>query len=125
MPVESEEFESSGERRLSVAPDTHAGRVLSFLKENGDRAYTLSELHDATEINKGSLGAVLSRLRDDGLVVHRGKYWTVAEDERLAAAAAAEASESGRLTEDEFDKDEWLDHAAGSGHATEAEDEGS
>lgn len=115
MPIEREEFESGDERRLSLAPDTNADVVLSFLVENSDKAYTLSEVHEATEVKKGSLGAVLSRLRDRGLVKHRGKYWTVEEDDRLASAAAERASESDRLEEDEFDKDEWMECAAEGG----------
>jgi len=45
------------------------------------------------------------------LVKHRGKYWTIEDDDRLAGAAAVELAESSVLEEDEFDKEEWLEHA--------------
>ena len=45
------------------------------------------------------------------MVKHRGKYWTIEDDDRLAGAAAVELAESSVLEEDEFDKEEWLEHA--------------
>jgi len=96
---------------MSVGTDTNGDAVLTFLSDNPDKAYTLEEIHDATGVKKGSLGAVLSRLRERGLVKHRGKYWTIEDDDRLASAAAAELAESAVLEEDEFDKEEWLEHA--------------
>ncbi len=68
-------------------------------------------LWDCWTVIQGSLGAVLSRLRERGLVKHRGKYWTIEDDDRLAGAAAVELAESSVLEEDEFDKEEWLEHA--------------
>lgn len=112
MPIEREEFEAAPDERLSVGTGTNADEVLSFLGDNPEKAYTIDEIHEATGIKKGSLGAVLSRLRERGLVKHRGKYWTVEDDDRLAGAAAAELAESAALEEDEFDKKEWLEHAS-------------
>jgi predicted transcriptional regulator of viral defense system len=111
MPIDREEFEKSPDERMSVGSGTNADVVLTFLSENPDKAYTLEEVHDETGVKKGSLGAVLSRLRERGLVKHRGKYWTIEDDDRLASAAAAELAESTVLEEDEFDKEEWLEHA--------------
>mgnify|MGYP000258734855 CR=1 FL=1 len=111
MPIEREEFETAPDERLSVGTGTNADEVLSFLSKNPDKAYTLDEIHEATGVKKGSLGTVLSRLKEHGLVKHRGKYWTIEDDERLASTAAAELAESAVLEEDEFDKEEWLEHA--------------
>ena len=112
MPIEREEFEKAPDERLSVGTGTNADYVLSFLSDNPDKAYTIDEIHEATDVKKGSLGAVLSRLRERGLVKHRGKYWTIEEDDRLAGAAAAELAESEVLEEDDFDKKEWLEYAS-------------
>lgn len=111
MPIEREEFEKSPDGRMSVGSGTNADAVLTFLSDNDDKAYTIDEIHEATGVKKGSLGTVLSRLRERGLVKHRGKYWTIEDDDRLAGAAAAELAESAALGEDEFDKQEWLEHA--------------
>ncbi|MDZ7687984.1 MAG: TrmB family transcriptional regulator [Halobacteriales archaeon] len=111
MPIEREEFETAPDERMSVGTDTNADAVLTFLSDNADKAYTLDEIHDTTGVKKGSLGTVLSRLRERGLVKHRGKYWTIEDDDRLASAASAELAESAVLEEDEFDKEEWLEHA--------------
>jgi len=112
MPIEREEFETAPDERLSVGTGTNADEVLSFLSENPGKAYTIDEIHEATGVKKGSLGAVLSRLRERGLVKHKGKYWTVEDDDRLAGAAAAELAESAVLEEDEFNKKKWLEHAS-------------
>jgi predicted transcriptional regulator of viral defense system len=112
MPIEREEFEKSPDGRMSVGSETNADAVLTFLSDNSDKAYTLDEIHEATGVKKGSLGTVLSRLRERGLVKHRGKYWTIEDDDRLAGAAAVELAESAVLEEDEFDKEEWLKHAS-------------
>lgn len=111
MPIEREEFEKAPDERLSVGTGTNADCVLSFLSDNPNKAYTIDEINKATDVKKGSLGAVLSRLRERGLVKHRGKYWTIEDDDRLASAAAAELAESAVLEEDEFDKEEWLEHS--------------
>jgi len=75
--MEREEFEEAPDERLSVGTDTNADRVLSFLCDNPDKAYTVGEIHEATGVKKGSLGVVLSGLREKGLLKHRGKYWTI------------------------------------------------
>jgi predicted transcriptional regulator of viral defense system len=79
MPIEREEFEGSSEEALGVEEGTHADTVLTFLAENDDKAFTGSEIHDETGIKRGSVGAVLSRLKDAGLVEHKGRYWAVSE----------------------------------------------
>ncbi len=111
MPIEREEFETAPDGRMSVGSGTNADCVLSFLSDNPDKAYTIDEIHQETGVKKGSLGTVLSRLHERGLVKHRGKYWTIEDDDRLAGAAAAELAGSAVLEEDEFDKEEWLEHA--------------
>lgn len=79
MPIDIDEFERGTPESLDVGEGTNAEAVLEFLAENDDRAFTQSEIHDGTEVNRGSLGAVLSRLEDADLVRHKGKYWAVSE----------------------------------------------
>lgn len=79
MPIDIEEFEQSDQENLRAGGPTNAERILSFLAENADRAYTPREIHDATGVARGSVGVVLSRLEDRGLVRHRGEYWAIAD----------------------------------------------
>ncbi len=79
MPIDIDEFERGTPESLDVGDGTNAEAVLEFLAEHPDRAYTQSEIHDETDVNRGSLGAVLSRLEDADLVRHKGKYWAVSE----------------------------------------------
>lgn len=88
MPITMDEFEDTPEELLGFGEGSQARQVLSFLVGNPDQAFTQKELHEETGIKKGSLGAVLSRLEERDLVRHRGKFWAVAEDDRLASFAA-------------------------------------
>lgn len=80
MPIDIGEFESGSEESLGIEEGSQSDRVLRFLARNSDKAFTQSEIHRETGINRGSVGAVLSRLEDRGLVRHKGKYWASAED---------------------------------------------
>lgn len=42
-------------------------------------------LLEATNIKRGSVGAVLSRLEDRGLVRHHGRCWAIDENDRPAS----------------------------------------
>jgi hypothetical protein len=79
MPVSRDEFED-----LSEGSD--ARRVLSFLDQHVEQAYTRAELADETGIPEEGLDSVLSRLEKQKLVVHRGEYWVV-DEHRVASLA--------------------------------------
>jgi len=95
MPIDRDEFENASEETLGVEEGTHADTVLSFLAENAERAFTQREIHDETDIKRGSVGAVLSRLGDAGLVRHKGKYWAITDEarERLEEHEESESEE--------------------------------
>jgi membrane protein implicated in regulation of membrane protease activity len=54
----------------------------------GSGSFTPKEISQETDIKKGSIGTVLSRLEDRELVRHKGKYWAIIEDDRLASFTA-------------------------------------
>jgi len=54
--------------------------VLGFLAANPDKAFTPSEIREATGIARGSIGVVLSRLEESDLVDHRGEYWAIGHE---------------------------------------------
>ena len=112
MPIDVETFESSPEDRLQNGGETNAERVMRFLTEHPDQAFMQSEIRDATDVKAGSISVVLSRLEDRDLVRHKGNYWTLGEDEDIAAYSRM--LESTRAANDRFgeeDMDEWLEHA--------------
>ena len=112
MPIDIETFESSSDDRLRSGGETNAERVMRFLAANPDKAFTQSEIRDATDVKAGSISVVLSRLEDRDLVRHKGNYWALGDDDAVAAYAGV--SESTRAANErlgEEDMAEWLEHA--------------
>lgn len=108
MPIDIERFRSAPEEALAGSGPTNAERVLAFLSANPDRAFTPSEIRTATDVPRGSIGVVLSRLEDRELVDHRGEYWAIGDGE--AAATTLGASATARAVTEQFggeDPDEW------------------
>jgi predicted transcriptional regulator len=106
MPITIDEFESQPEELLSLDQDTQAYRVLKFLAENSDKAFTPKEISQEVGIKKGSIGAVLSRLEDQQLVRHKGKHWAIIEDEKLASLTAMTQASSASIEDDYFGEEE-------------------
>jgi len=102
MPIGIDRFEEEPAEALDLQEGTQPYRVLAFLAENDDQAFTQTEIHEATGIKRGSVGAVLSRLEDRGLVRHRGRYWAVGEDDRLASYAAQTHASSASTGDDYY-----------------------
>ncbi len=110
MPIDIDRFESTPESDLAAEGDgpTNAERILSFLAANSDKAFTPKEIREATDVPRGSVGVVLSRLEERGLVRHRGEYWAVGNEEAVARelSAATTARAAGERFGPE-DPDEW------------------
>ena len=83
MPIDIERFESDPEEELQSQGSTNAEVILSLLATSPEQAYTPKEIHEATDVPRGSVGVVLSRLEDRDLVRHKGNYWAVAADENV------------------------------------------
>jgi DNA-binding IclR family transcriptional regulator len=105
MPISIDQFDEEPAAVLDLQEGTQPYRILQFLAENSDQAFTQTEIHEATDIKRGSVGAALSRLEDRGLVRHRGRYWAVGEDDRLASCAAQTRASSASTTDD-YDSEE-------------------
>lgn len=108
MPIDIERFEEDPVEDLRATGQTNAEEILSFLATSSDRAFTPKEIYEATDVARGSVGVVLSRLEDRALVRHRGEYWAIADNEdvekTLSAMATARAA-TDRLGPE--DPDEW------------------
>ena len=102
MPISIDQFDEEPADVLDIQEGTQPYRVLRFLATNSEQAFTQTEIHEATGIKRGSVGAVLSRLDDRGLVRHRGRYWAVGEDDRLASYAAQIQASSVSTTDDYY-----------------------
>ena len=100
MPISIDRFDEELESVLDLQEGTQPYEILSFLADNADQAYTQTEIAEETGITRGSVGAVLSRLEDRDLVRHKGRYWAIAEDDRLAAFAAQHTASSASTTDD-------------------------
>lgn len=102
MPISIDRFDESPTDILDLQEGTQPYRILRFLAEHDDQAFTQTELHEATGITRGSVGAVLSRLEDRGLVRHKGRYWAIGDDDRLASYAAQTTASSASTTDDYY-----------------------
>jgi len=102
MPISIDRFDEEPTDVLDLQEGTNPFRILRFLAEHDEQAFTQTEIHEATGIKRGSVGATLSRLEDRGLVRHRGRYWAVAEDDRLASFAAQTNASSASTTDDYY-----------------------
>jgi len=102
VPINIDRFEDESEEVLDITEGTQPHTVLTFLADNDEQAFTQTEIHEATKIPRGSVGVVLSRLEERGLVRHRGRYWAIAEDDRLTSYAAQEAASSSSTTDDYY-----------------------
>lgn len=114
MPIDGEQFESIPPDDEGPAPGTNADKVLSFLRANPDQAFTQSEIAEATDVTRGSVGPTLVRLRDRGRVDHRGTYWRISDHERSVDAATAHGASAAQAREGEDetpDPEAWQEHA--------------
>ena len=102
MPISIDRFDDEPDATLDVQEGSQPYRILQFLAEHDDQAFTQTELHEATGIKRGSVGAVLSRLEDRGLVQHRGRYWAIGDDDRLAGLAAQQGASAASITDDYY-----------------------
>lgn len=102
MPISIDRFDEDPIGTLGLEEGTQPYRILQFLAENSDQAFTQTEIHDSTGIKRGSVGSVLSRLEDRSLVRHRGRYWAIADDDRLASYAAQTQASSASTTDDYY-----------------------
>lgn len=108
MPIDIKRFEEDPVDELRAGGQTNAEEILSFLASSPNQAYTAKEIHEAASIARGSVGVVLSRLEDRGLVRHRGEYWAIADVEDIEKTLSAMAT--ARAATDQLgpeDPDEW------------------
>ena len=111
MPIDIERFTGSADEELTEV--TNAERVIRFLYQNDDKAFTPSEIAEGTGVKKTSIGTVLRRLEERGLIEHKGDYWAIG-DEQVVLNAFRFHQTMDALDERFGAEDlaEWRDHAA-------------
>ena len=79
MPIDMEEFETADDDFFRGGSEVEVNKVLEFLAFNPQKAYSRQEIQNALGMRTIELIFTLSRLEKEGLVRHKGEYWTVAE----------------------------------------------
>ncbi|MFP8952799.1 TrmB family transcriptional regulator [Natrialbaceae archaeon A-arb3/5] len=111
MPIDIEAFNEGDPEELNEL--TNAERVIRFLFENRDQAFTPSEIAARTSVKRNSIGTVLSRLEEKSLVRHKGDYWAIGDLERVQSAYRTHKTiEMFNDLYGKEDPDEWRKHAA-------------
>jgi len=116
VPISADRFEELGDDRDGdgPTPGTNASKILTFLRNHPDTAFTQSEIAAETAVKPGSVGPTLVRLRERGRVDHRGHYWRVSDHERALDEATGQsgAALSAREGDEETPRMEaWQEHA--------------
>jgi len=111
MSIDIETFTESADEELTTV--TNAERVVRFLYRNDDKAFTPSEISEGTGVKRTSIGTVLRRLRERGLVEHKGDYWAIGDEQAVRDAFRFHRNMDA-LNErvGAEDLEEWRDHAA-------------
>lgn len=114
MPISADRFEDIPDDGDVPSPETNAGAILAFLRDNPEKAFTRGEIASETDIKEGSVGPTLVRLRERGRVDHRGSYWRVSDHEASVNTATMHTTAAIAAHEDDGETpsyNEWQEHA--------------
>jgi Mn-dependent DtxR family transcriptional regulator len=83
--IDIEEFENADADEFDERNDTE--RIVAFLDEHDDRAWKAASIAERLGLDTDAVSAILSRLKERGLVRHKRPYWAITDDtDRLHAA---------------------------------------
>jgi predicted ArsR family transcriptional regulator len=83
--IDIDEFEEADAGDFEERNDTE--RIVLFLDEHDDRAWKAATIAERLGLETDSVSAILSRLKERGLVRHKRPYWAITDDdERLQSA---------------------------------------
>jgi len=83
--IDIDEFEDADPGEFEERNDTE--RIVLFLDEHGDRAWKAATIAERLGLETDAVSAILSRLKERGLVRHKRPYWAITDDdERLQSA---------------------------------------
>ena len=83
--IDIDEFEAADADDFEERTDTE--RIVLFLDEHDDRAWKAATIAERLGLETDAVSAILSRLKERGLVRHKRPYWAITDDtERLQSA---------------------------------------
>lgn len=83
--IDIDEFEDADVDEFAERNDTE--RIVLFLDEHDDQAWKAATIAERLELETDAVSAILSRLKQRGLVRHKRPYWAITDDtDRLQAA---------------------------------------
>jgi len=84
MPIDIDTFER--ESTFEGSTPTNAERILTFLAQNDDKAWTRAEIGDETGLDPNVVSSVLNRLKRRNLVRHKSPYWALGDRRSVRSA---------------------------------------
>ncbi|SEH63229.1 MarR family protein [Halopenitus malekzadehii] len=83
--IDIDEFEDADPDKFEERNDTE--RIVLFLDEHDNRAWKAATIAERLGLETDAVSAILSRLKERGLVRHKRPYWAITDDdERLQSA---------------------------------------
>lgn len=83
--IDIDEFENADTDEFEERNDTE--RIVRFLDTHDDHAWKAVTIADRLGLETDAVSAILSRLKERGLVRHKRPYWAITDDtERLQSA---------------------------------------
>ena len=83
--IDIDEFEDADPDEFEERNDTE--RIVLFLDEHDDRAWKAATIAERLGLETDALSALLSRLKERGLVRHKRPYWAITNDEERLQSA--------------------------------------
>ena len=83
--IDIEEFEEADPEEFEDRNDTE--RIVRFLEKNDDRAWKAATVAERLGLATDAVSAILSRLKERGLVRHKRPYWAITNDEERLQSA--------------------------------------
>ena len=83
--IDIEEFENADADEFDERTDTE--RIVLFLDDHDDRAWKAATIAEQLGLDTDAVSAILSRLKQRGLVRHKRPYWAITDDEERLHSA--------------------------------------
>lgn len=83
--IDIDVFDEADEDEFETGNDTE--RIVSFLDGNDDRAWKAATIAERLGLDTDAVSAILSRLKERGLVRHKSPYWAITDDNDQLRAA--------------------------------------
>ncbi|MGZ0748579.1 MarR family transcriptional regulator [Haloparvum sp. AD34] len=83
--IDIEEFENADPEEFEERNDTE--RIVVFLHAHDDRAWKAATIAERLGLETDAVSAILSRLKERGLVRHKRPYWAITDDEERLQSA--------------------------------------